>query len=121
MQFTGLRRRDNEAEPTPFEVEIETTHDEAVKEFLNGRAELVALLCEAPEKVVYYFGDDAELYLNVTIDVETDERELFGNICTSLPVIDALDRLDRMDDEWFLKQTGTRGFNFAPEFKGAAT
>jgi len=45
-------------------------------------------------------------------------KELFAYIRTSLPVDEALSRLDKFDEEWFLDQLDRAGgrFNFNLEF-----
>jgi hypothetical protein len=59
----------------------------------------------------------------VTLEVVSDPEvegveELFAYILTSLPVNEALARLHRLDEEWFLDQLDRVGgrFNFNLEF-----
>jgi hypothetical protein len=80
---------------------------------------LIDLLLEAPPHVERYFGLNPQVVLEVVADLEaSDSEELFANICTSLPVEEALERLDQLDEGWFLAQLErTAGrFNFNLEF-----
>lgn len=87
--------------------------------FLRAYLALIDLLLEAPLHVERYFGPDPHVALEVVVDPEAnDSAELFANIYTSLPVEEALERLDQLDEGWFLAQLGrTAGrFNFNVEF-----
>ena len=90
-----------------------------VVRFLRTHPALIDLLLEAPTHVERYFGPNPQLVLEVVTDPEVpDSEELFANICTPLPVEEALERLDQLDEGWFLDQlerTGGR-FNFNLEF-----
>lgn len=91
---------------------------EAVR-FLRMHPALIDLLLEAPPHVERYFGANPEVVLEVVVDPEAnDSEELFANIRTSLPVEEALERLDQLDEGWFLAQLErTDGrFNFNLEF-----
>lgn len=74
-----------------------------VSEFLEARPFLVPLLVEAHDKIGEYFEPQPEVVLEVVADPEADdERELFAFIQTSLLPEEALDRLERLDDDWWL-------------------
>jgi hypothetical protein len=73
-----------------------------VVKFLNAEANLVPLLKEAYDEIRKYFPS-AVLILDILIDPEaTDEKELAILIRTSLHPDEALDRLDLLDEEWWL-------------------
>jgi len=87
--------------------------------FLQIHPALIDLLLEASPYVERYFGPNPQVVLEVVRDPEvTGSEELFANICTSLPVEEALERLDQFDEKWFLAQLErTAGrFNFNLEF-----
>jgi hypothetical protein len=74
-----------------------------VKEFLAAHPFLEPLLVEAYDKIGDYFGPQPDVVLEVVTDPEAiDDRELFVFIRTNLPPEEALDRLDRLDQEWWL-------------------
>lgn len=87
--------------------------------FLRMHPALIDLLLEAPPHFERYFGPNPQVVLEVVVDPEaSDSEELFANICTSLPAEEALERLDQLDEGWFLDQLErTAGrFNFNLEF-----
>jgi len=76
---------------------------EEVSQFLKANPFLVPLLLEAHGQIENYFGPHPTVALEVITDPEAmDDRELFAFICTSLPPDEALVRLDRLDEEWWL-------------------
>lgn len=79
--------------------EVETIH------FLHEHPALIDLLLEAPAQIERYFGSSSLLTLELATDPEDlDSTELFVNIGVPLPVDDAIARLDRFDEGWFLAQ-----------------
>lgn len=73
--------------------------------FLHQHPALIDLLLEAPAQIERYFGSSSLLTLELATDPEDpDSTELFVNIGVSLPVDDAIARLDRFDEGWFLAQ-----------------
>jgi hypothetical protein len=79
---------------------------EEVSEFLEAHPFLVPLLEEVHEKIAQYFGPTSEVVLEVVTDPEAvDDRELFAFIRTSLPPDEALGKLDRLDQEWWLDES----------------
>jgi hypothetical protein len=91
----------------------------AVKRFLHARPQLVEVLLEARVHLQRYFGPDPQVALEVVSDPETEDlKELFAYIHTSLPVDEALARLDKLDEDWFLAQLDRVDgqFNFNLEF-----
>jgi hypothetical protein len=85
----------------------------AVRHFLRLRSgqvlhacpQLVEVLVEARVYLQRCFGPDPQVALEVVSDPEAESvDELFAYIVTSLPVDEALARLDRLDEDWFLDQ-----------------
>ena len=86
--------------------------------FLDRHPFLVQLLLEAYDRIGNYFPQ-SQVFLEVVSDPEAEGlEELFAYILTSLPVDEALARLDKLDQEWFLDQLDRIGgqFNFNLEF-----
>ena len=91
----------------------------AVGRFLHAYPQLIEVLLEAYVYLQKYFGPDPQVTLEVVSDPEVEGvEELFTYILTSLPVNEALARLDKLDEEWFLDQLDRVGgrFNFNLEF-----
>ena len=91
----------------------------AVKHFLFAHPQLVEVLLDAHVYLQKYFGPDPQVTLEVVSDPEVEGMdELFAYILTPLPVDEALARLDRLDEEWFLDQLDRVAgrFNFNLEF-----
>ncbi|MCI0692184.1 hypothetical protein L0337_09300 [candidate division KSB1 bacterium] len=58
---------------------------------------------ETYDKIGNYFGPQPEVVLEVVADPEADDdRELFTFIRTSLPPQEALEKLDQLDENWWL-------------------
>ena len=92
---------------------------EAVRRFLQTHPHLIEVILEAYPYLVKYFGPNPQVMLEVVGDPEAEGlEELFAYILTSLPVDEALARLDKLDQEWFLDQLDRIGgqFNFNLEF-----
>jgi hypothetical protein len=90
-----------------------------VRPFLRTHPQLVEALLEAYVYLQEYFGPEPQMVLEVVSDPEVEGwDELFAYILTALPVDEALARLDRFDQEWFLDQFDwTDGLlNFDVEF-----
>lgn len=86
--------------------------------FLSNNQSLFELLFEAHGEIKKYFPLE-EIVLEVVLDPEIDSHEgIFAYILTSLPVAEALRKLDEFDEEWFLNQLDrTNGlFNFNLRF-----
>ena len=91
----------------------------AVRRFLRAYPHLMQVLLEARVCLQKYFGPEPQVTLEVVSDPEVEGvEELFAYILTSLPVDEALARLDRLDEEWFLDQLDRVDgrFNFNLEF-----
>jgi len=90
-----------------------------IRQFLRTYPQLIDVLLEAYDYLRKYFGPDLQVTLEVVSDPEVEGMdELFAYILTSLPVDEALARLDRLDKEWFLDQLDRVDgrFNFNLEF-----
>jgi hypothetical protein len=88
---------------------------EAVRRFLHAHPHLIEVILEAYPYLVRHFGPNPQVMLEVVRDPEAERSEqLFAYILTSLNADEALDRLDRLDEEWFLDQFDRVGnlFNF---------
>ncbi|MBC8254241.1 MAG: hypothetical protein H8E35_09430 [Ardenticatenia bacterium] len=73
--------------------------------FLRSYPHLVNVILKAYPHVQKHFGPNPEVVLEVVSDPEAEGSELlFAYILTSLPTKEALDRLGRLDEEWFLDQ-----------------
>lgn len=89
-----------------------------VYRFLQEHDELVGFLLEAYPQIEKHFGPAPQVKLQVISDPEGHGLEqLFAYIHTSLPVQEALSRLELLDEEWFLDQIDRVGdvFNFNVE------
>lgn len=96
--------------------EMYSFHDAAtVSSFLSAHPHLIEILFEAYPHLLEHLGPDLKVALKVVSDPEAeDSKRLFAYLLTSLPPEEALIRLDRLDEEWFLDQTDRVGdlFNF---------
>jgi hypothetical protein len=71
--------------------------------FLRGASHLVPLLLALPQAVLSAFGDECPLVLEVSlVDEHGDEDELVVLIQTRLGAVEALARLQTLDDAWWL-------------------
>jgi hypothetical protein len=77
---------------------------EEVVAYLGQYPQLVPILFEAAEVIPRYFGADAPLVLEVFTDPEgeADDRELFAIVRTALGSEESLERLYRLQDDWWL-------------------
>lgn len=79
------------------------TDAEAVESYLKAHTRLPLLLVQAADELEQRFPN-SELELDVFHDPEIEGAdELFVYVKTSLPVNEALAKLDAFDDEWFLE------------------
>jgi hypothetical protein len=77
-----------------------------VFDFLNENSLLVDILNEAAPKLQNVFGDQVEVELELFSDPESPiDNELFARVLTRLRAGEALDLLDRFDDEWWLDES----------------
>ncbi len=76
---------------------------EEVLEFLERYPFLVSLLIETHSKIENYFELYPQVFLEVFTDPEAiDDRQLVASIRTNLTPNEVLDKLDRLDEEWWL-------------------
>jgi len=79
-----------------------------VSRFLEDNPFLILLLLETYGQIERYFGPYPQVFLEIVTDPEaSDNHELFALIYTSLTPDDALDRLDRLDRDWWLDASRT--------------
>lgn len=71
-------------------------------DYLQTHSELINFLLESHYYLEKYFGAAAKFGLEVVQDPEAQHDQLFVYINTSLPVNEALIRLDQFDSDWFL-------------------
>ncbi len=77
-----------------------------VAEFLEANHFLVDVLFEVRKQFDSYFGADTRSSLEVFTDPEDNHSapKLFALVLTALPFKDASSRLDRLDNDWWLRQ-----------------
>ncbi len=99
---------------------FELRNAEAVNAFIEKYPELGDFLKESHRRLRRFFGAEPSFVLEVVRDPEASAPSdfLFVNIRTTLPVDDAMARLDQFDEEWYLDQVDTFGdlVNFNLEF-----
>jgi hypothetical protein len=80
---------------------------EEVLAYLCQYPNLIPILLEAAVVIPRYFGPDAPLILEVVIDPESEieARELLAIARVSLTPDEALARMDRLDEEWWLDRS----------------
>ena len=91
-----------------------------VRSMTDGNPQLVPLLLEARENVERVFGSDAPVVLAVVENPEAADSlpELFVYIQTPLPVAAAREKLEQLDEEWWLDALPRAGgrLNIALEY-----
>ena len=70
--------------------------------FLARHRFLVPVLREARRSIAAMFGPETPVILEVSTDPEEGDSALFARIETALPDPAALDRLNRLYEEWWL-------------------
>lgn len=74
-----------------------------VIKFAVDNSFLLQPLCEAHEQIRNYFGNSTQVFLEVVTDPEfADDQELAIFIRTNLSPDEAFERLEQIDDEWWL-------------------
>ncbi len=78
--------------------------DPVVRAFLREHDALLEVVREAADYLWKIFGREVRLELRLFQDPETGEEELFAlvHMPSDTPVEDALQKLQRFDEEWFL-------------------
>ena len=75
-----------------------------VARFLTQNSILVGLLNEAVPKLREHFGADARVQLEIFRDPDNGaDAEVFARISTDRPSEDALDALERFDEDWWFE------------------
>ncbi len=91
-----------------------------VQSMTDGNPQLVPLLLEAREHVERVFGSDALVVLAVVENPEAVDSlpELFVYVQTPLPVTAAREKLEQLDEEWWLDALPRAGgrLNIALEY-----
>ena len=77
--------------------------DNEFRNFFITHNQLINILLEAPKWIKKIFGESVRIHLRVHADPEEDYEELFIVIKTSLKPEEALNRLNALDEEWFIK------------------
>lgn len=72
-----------------------------IRDFLRESPELLGVLMEAPKQIEMYFGE-AELGLKMSYDPEDGSKELFLVLRSAYSPEDAVERENRMIEEWFI-------------------
>lgn len=76
-----------------------------IRQFLRTHEPLIEVLFEAWPHLHQYFGPDLQVALEVVSDPEVENwDELFAYILTPFSSDEALARLNRFDQDWFLDQ-----------------
>jgi hypothetical protein len=71
--------------------------------FLEDVPTLVEILEEAPSKIEQIFGDAISISLDLLEDQEEEVRRLYVKILTEEDPDSAIDLLDRLDSDWWLR------------------
>jgi hypothetical protein len=78
--------------------------DRSVNDFIRENPFLIELLFESNQKIKEHFGSDVQVILELLVDPEAgDYRELFALVLTELKPEEALERLEKLDNEWWLE------------------
>jgi hypothetical protein len=78
--------------------------DAEANAYLNEHPMLYPYIVESIEKIKAIFGANVELELRLRIDPEiTNAQTLYCYIWVKMSVDEALDKLDKFDDEYYLK------------------
>lgn len=89
-------------------VHYDVDEPEAVHRFLEEHDHLAPLLLEMRAHVSRIFGPTVPVRLKLIVDPEGPDKEadLVASIRTSLPIDEAVDALDRLDETWWLEASG---------------
>ncbi len=97
-----------EVAPEPLRDRYEIRGEEILA-YLQGNSSLVPILVDIADTIPPYFGPDVTLALALVDDPEGDEGgEPFVFVRTRLPPADALARLRRFDEGWWLRVMASR-------------
>lgn len=89
-----------------------------VEKFLKEHPTVIGILKETPDIIEKYF-EEADLVLELFQSREEDYKELFLNIFTDLDLDSALEKLDKIDQNWLIPVVNkeTVYFNLDVKFK----
>ena len=77
-------------------------HPDVIQEYLNSNELLHPILAEAVDKIEHFFPE-AFLFLEVISNPEEEsDTHLVIFIKTNVPPTEAVEKLDQLDEEWFL-------------------
>ena len=78
-----------------------------IRRLLASQPDLIPALIDVANAVPRYFGFDARLALESVIDPEEDAAtpELYAVISTSMPPMQAFERLNAFDADWWLERS----------------
>lgn len=82
-----------------------------VEKFLKEHPTVIGILKETPDIVEKYF-EEADLVLELFQSREEDYKELFLNIFTDLDVDSALEKLDKIDQNWLTPKVNEKTTKF---------
>jgi hypothetical protein len=98
---TIMRQISSETPPIAKLSELYECEPEALAYILQRPKLAMFLVTEAYNNIRRFFKNE-KLKLTLNEDIETGEKILFLYILTSLPVDEALAKLNQLDDEWWL-------------------
>lgn len=76
---------------------------EEVVGFVEEHPELKGMLAEAQTRIPEHFGNDTAMALEVATDIDSENaKELLLLIPVELSVDDAMARMSRLDEDWWL-------------------
>jgi hypothetical protein len=92
--------------PSPIDIQVRDVA--AVDAYIRHYPGVADLIRESSAEIHHIFGFDAGLVLDIPPDYEEDDvAHLYVRIHTPLEIDDALDRLDRFNDEWWWDRMGS--------------
>lgn len=80
---------------------------ESVVQFISKNSSIAILLIQAKEEIQKYFSD--ELYLETVFDPENGKESLFLGINTKIDINEALAKMDKFTDDWWLNNMHRAG------------
>jgi len=93
-----------------IEVLYQVANSREAKAFVLGRPYLLDVLYEAYAHLMLSFGDWPRVALRQEVDPEISERQyLCVTLVTDIPVLEAIQRMDRFDEHWWLDRIATYG------------
>lgn len=96
-------------------LEYPNSNEAELESFLIDNPRIIDYIPKAKEQIRKYFGNDVEISLEVFFDPEVDDDDgtsLFMNVRTSDDLDSAMQKLDSLDEEWFIPEVGEYADNF---------